>query len=388
MSPNLKIANSLRMNRYLRESIEQDLNEKMVFMGGPRQVGKTTLALSYLEEGREAHPAYLNWDNIATRRTILDGALPANQDLLIFDEIHKYKGWRNLIKGFYDTSKSTRRFLVTGSARLDHYRRGGDSLQGRYHYYRLHPFSLFEINSEPTLEDLEQLLQFGGYPEPFLRANLRHWKRWQNEHRSRVIQEDLLNLEYVKEVSQLELLASVLPDRVGSPLSVNNLRQDLSVAFDTASRWIEILENLYYCFRIQPFGLPRLRASTKERKLYMWDWSLCEDEAAKFENLVASNLLKFCHFHEDTTGDSMELRFIRDAAGREIDFVVTKNGKPEFAVECKLGERSLSKNIPYFAKRTGIPIFYQAHAGEMDVEVDSARARILPLTALARILGV
>lgn len=376
------------MNRYLRESIEQDLNEKMVFMGGPRQVGKTTLALSYLEEGREAHPAYLNWDNIATRRTILEGALPANQDLLIFDEIHKYKGWRNLIKGFYDTSKSTRRFLVTGSARLDHYRRGGDSLQGRYHYYRLHPFSLFEINSEPTLEDLEQLLQFGGYPEPFLRANLRHWKRWQKEHRSRVIQEDLLNLEYVKEVSQLELLASVLPDRVGSPLSVNNLRQDLSVAFDTASRWIEILENLYYCFRIQPFGLPRLRASTKERKLYMWDWSLCEDKAARFENLVASNLLKFCHFHEDTTGDPMELRFIRDAAGREIDFVVTKNGKPEFAVECKLGERSLSKNIPYFAKRTGIPIFYQAHAGEIDVEVESARARILPLTALARILGV
>jgi len=376
------------MNRYIKGSVERDLSEKMVFVGGPRQVGKTTLALSYLVEGGEAHPAYLNWDDLATRRTILEGALPANQELLIFDEIHKYKDWRNLIKGFYDKNKSTRRFLVTGSARLDHYRRGGDSLQGRYHYYRLHPFSLFEINPEPSPDDLERLLQFGGFPEPFLKANTRHWKRWQKEHRSRVIQEDLFSLEYVKEVSQLELLASVLPDRVGAPLSVNNLRQDLSVAFDTVDRWISILENLYYCFRIQPFGLPRLRASTKERKLFMWDWSLCEDPASRFENLVACNLLKYCHFQEDTTGDRMELRFIRDAGGREIDFVVSRDGKPEFAVECKLGERSLSKNISYFAKRTAIPLFYQLHTGEKDVEVDAARARILPMTVLARSLGV
>lgn len=374
--------------RYLKEAIEQDLQEKMVFVGGPRQVGKTTLALGFLKGGSETHPAYLNWDDLATRRMILQGTLPGGQDLVIFDEIHKHKEWRNLVKGFYDTGKSKHRFLVTGSARLDHYRRGGDSLQGRYHYYRLHPFSLHEISPSPDQGDFDQLYQFGGFPEPLFKANARHWKRWQREHRSRVIQEDLLTLEHVKEVSQLDLLAHVLPDRVGSPLSINNLRQDLSVAFDTADRWIRILENLYYCFRIQPFGLPLLRASTKEKKLYMWDWSLCEDPAARFENLVASHLLKYCHFQEDTTGDAMELRYIRDAAGREIDFVVTRDKKPLFAVECKLGEQALSRNIPYFAQRTSIPMFYQVHAESRDVEVDSSRARILPFFALSKILGI
>ena len=247
------------MKRYLKAAIEADLREKMVFLGGPRQVGKTTLALSLLRDGSEAHPAYLNWDDVSARKLLLQGALPPDEGLIILDEVHKYKGWRNLVKGFYDMNKSRKRFLVTGSAKLDHYRRGGDSLQGRYHYHRLHPFSLYELNSAPSRSDLEQLLQFGGFPEPFLKANSRHWKRWQRERRSRVIQDDLMSLEQIKEVSQLDLLASVLPDRVGSPLSVNNLRQDLSVAFETADRWITILENLYFCFRIQPYGLPNTR---------------------------------------------------------------------------------------------------------------------------------
>ena len=237
-------------------------------------------------------------------------------------------------------------------------------------------------------ETLDQLLEFGGFPEPFLKANRRHWLRWQRERLARVIQEDLVSLEHVKEVSQLDLLASVLPERVGSPLSVNNLRQDLSVAFETVDRWITILENLYVCFRIQPHGLPKLRAATKERKLYMWDWSLCEDPAARFENLVASNLLKYCHRIEDTEGAPMELRFLRDAARREIDFVVVRNRKPVFAVECKTGERDLSRNISYFALRSNIPQFYQVHLGTKDVEIAEPRARILPFATFATILGV
>jgi len=307
---------------------------------------------------------------------------------LVFDEIHKYRQWRGLIKGIYDKQRGSRKILVTGSARLDHYRKGGDSLQGRYHYHRLHPLSLYEINPNPAASDLDALLAFGGFPEPFLKADQRHWKRWQRERLSRVIQEDLISLEQVKEVSQVELLASVLPSRVGSPLSINNLRQDLEVAFETADRYIRILENLYFCFRIPPHGLPNLRAAKKEQKLYMWDWSLCDDPAARFENLVASQLLKYCHHLEDTEGDRMSLRFLRDSAGREIDFIVTRDGKPLFAVECKTGERDLSRNVPYFAARSDIPVFYQVHAGAKDVEFAAHRARILPLTALAGILKV
>ncbi|MBN1672320.1 MAG: ATP-binding protein [Kiritimatiellae bacterium] len=376
------------MKRYLEGAVAADLEEKMVFLGGPRQVGKTTLALGLLENGSEKHPAYLNWDARAARRTLLQGALPSDEPLVILDEIHKYKAWRNLVKGFYDLNKSSTRFLITGSAKLDHYRRGGDSLQGRYHYHRLHPLSLHEISGKPTRSDLEHLLRFGGFPEPFLKGSLRHWKRWQRERQSRVIQDDLVNLEHVKEVSQLDLLAQVLPDRVGAPLSINNLRGDLSVAFETADRWVTILESLYFCFRIQPYGLPKLRAAKKERKLYMWDWSLCEDPSARFENLVASNLLKYCHRAEDQEGDRMELRFVRDAQRRELDFVVVRNRKPMFAVECKTGAQELSRNIAYFAERTGIPRFYQVHAGERDYEVAGVRARVLPVTLFAGVLGV
>ncbi len=376
------------MKRYLEDIIIKDLREKMVFVGGPRQVGKTTLALHLLDNGSETHPAYLNWDDVKTKKSLMQGALPGNEPLVILDEIHKYKDWRNLVKGFYDNNKSSRRFLITGSARLDHYRRGGDSLQGRYHYHRLHPLSLFELSQSPTSSDLEHLLTFGGFPEPFLKGNTRHWKRWQRERQSRVIQEDLLNLEHLKEVSQLDLLMQMLPDRVGSPLSLNNLRQDLSVAFETADRWITIFENLYICFRIQPYGLPKLRVARKEKKLYLWDWSLCTDPGARFENLVASHLLKHCHRLEDTEGDHVELCFIRDAQGREIDFVVVKDQKPVFAVECKTGEQGLSRNISYFSQRTNIPCFYQVHTGSKDYELAEFNARVLPFTTFARILAV
>ncbi len=375
------------MDRYLKPAVLEDLREKMVFLGGPRQVGKTTFALNLLG-GDETHPAYLNWDDLAAKRALLQGALPGDEKLIILDEIHKYKGWCNLVKGFYDSNKSKRHFLITGSARLDHYRRGGDSLQGRYHYHRLHPFSLYEANHTPTPDDLRHLLQFGGFPEPFFKANARHWKRWQRERQSRVIQEDLVSLERVVEVSQMDLLSQVLPARVGALLSVNNLRQDLSVAFETAERWIVILENLYFCFRIQPYGLPRLRAARKEKKLYMWDWSICENEAARFENLVASNLLKYCHQREDCEGDRMELRFVRDSQGRELDFVITQNGSPLFAVECKTGDKALSRNIAYFAARTNIPLFYQVHMGDRDYEIAASKARVLPFTTLSRILAV
>ena len=234
----------------MRSDVASDLGVKMVFVGGPRQVGKKTLALSFLESGLESDPCYLNWDHPNARKMLLGGGLPSGGEVVVLDEIHKYKGWRNLVKGFFDTNKSSRKFLVTGSARLDHYRRGGDSLQGRYHYHRLHPFSFSELGGSTGEADLEQLLKFGGFPEPFLAANERHWKRWQREHLSRVVREDLLSLEQVREVGQIELLAQTLPNRVGSPLSVNNLREDLDVSFETADRWIRILENLYFCFRI------------------------------------------------------------------------------------------------------------------------------------------
>ncbi|MBN1114964.1 MAG: ATP-binding protein [Oligoflexia bacterium] len=352
----------------------------MAFIGGPRQVGKTTLALSLLKKPDTESPAYLNWDDIDTKKSILKNNIPHDEPLLIFDEIHKYKNWRNLLKGIFDKYRNKNQILVTGSARLDYYRKGGDSLQGRYHYYRLHPFTLPEIaGNSPSKTDINDLLEFGGFPEPLFKSQQKFWKRWQNERMSRVIQDDLFSLEKAREVSQLELLASVLPERTGSILSINSIREDLNAAYETIERWIQILENIYLCFRIPPYGVSKLRTAKKEKKLYMWDWSLCKfDKGKLFENFVASHLLKYCHFIEDTEGDKMKLMFLRDSEKREIDFVVSKNNKPVFAVECKSGEAEISKNIKYFSTRADIPVYYQVHFGNKKYENTNYKTIVLP----------
>lgn len=362
-------------NRYLEPYISQFLSEKMVFLGGPRQVGKTTLALKLLEKtADEGHPAYLNWDNPLVPPRLKKGELPPNQKYIILDEIHKYSKWRNLVKGLYDTNKSHLQFIVTGSARLDYYRRGGDSLQGRYYFLRLHPFSLREYKEHPDEQDLNQLLTFGGFPEPLFRGNIDHHRLWQRQRLSRVIRDDLRDLEHVKDVSLLEHLVEILPSRVGSPLSVKSLREDLEVDHKTVERWLTILENLYVCFRIPPYGTSRIRAVKKEQKLYLWDWSESSETGIRFENLMACQLLKYCHFLEDTKGYRMELRYIRDTNKREIDFVVLKEKKPLFAVECKSGDKAISPAIQYFSERLPIPIVYQVHLEKK--EFDSGKVRV------------
>jgi predicted AAA+ superfamily ATPase len=372
-------------DRYIKESVAADLGSKMVFVGGPRQVGKTTFALSLLNDARgESSPAYLNWDVLEDRANIMGGRLPSGQSRIVFDEIHKYAKWRNLVKGLFDKNRSSVSFLVTGSARLDYYRKGGDSLQGRYHYYRLHPFSFAECAVRPDPAAVGQLLRFGGFPEPFLHATERFHRRWLREQSDRIMREDLRDLEHVREISMLELLLQHLPACVGSPLSVNSLSNLLQVAHATVEHWLEIFDRLYLSYRILPFGAKRIRAVRKEKKLYFWDWSRVENPGARFENMVASQLLKYCHFLEDTEGHVMDLRYIRDTDKREVDFVVLRDGKPEFAVECKSGERDAASACQYFRARTAIPRFYQVHLGQMDFGNAESGTRVLPFATFCR----
>jgi predicted AAA+ superfamily ATPase len=372
-------------NRYLCDVIDEFVEKKMVFIGGPRQVGKTTLCLQFLSPSNVENANYLNWDNVSDQRELRKGMLPGGP-LVVLDEIHKFKNWRNLIKGFYDKKKNVQKSLVTGSARLDHYRRGGDSLLGRYRYLRLHPLSVPELRID-SQSGVEQLLKFGGFPEPFFSANERDWKLWTRERVYRVVRDDLRDLENVRDISSVALLADLLGERVGSPLSVNNLAQDLQVNFRTAESWVSMLERLYFCFRIPPYGAPKIKAVKKERKLFLWDWSTVEEPGAKFENMVASHLLKYCHFMEDTQGELMDLRFLRDVEKREVDFVVLKNKKPLFAVECKTGEKSVSPNIKYFKSRTTIPLFYQVHLGKKSYEPE-AGIKILPFVEFCKDAGL
>lgn len=378
---------SISKKRYLSKYIEKTLDKKMVFIGGPRQVGKTTLSLLYLNPSTIRNPAYLNWDRASDKSLILKDQLPLQYGTLIFDEIHKYRGWRNLIKGIYDKFHDEHRFIVTGSARLDYFRKGGDSLLGRYRYYRLHPFTLMELSKNPTQQDLNKLFKFGGFPEPLFEANENEHRIWQKERVVKVITEDLRDLENVKDNSSLLLLADILPSRVGSPLSLKSLEEDLQVSQPTINRWVQILSTLYYCYSIAPFGAPKIRAVKKLQKVYLWDWSQVEEDGYRFENMVAGHLLKYCHFIEDTEGHQMELRYLRDTDEREIDFVVLKNKKPIFAVECKSGEKQLSPHIKYFRERTSIPQFYQVHMKEKEYG-DPKVGKVLPFIKFCKDLGL
>lgn len=378
-----------RPPRSLAAPILDVLPTRMAFVGGPRQVGKTTLAVSLLgTDADTSHPGYLSWDHPATARALRQGKLPPNQPRVVLDEIHKYARWRGLVKGLYDTEKGHREFIVTGSARLDHYRKGGDSLVGRYRYFRLHPFSLRELESTvgPNPTHLQSLLTFGGFPEPLFARDERQLRFWQRERLTRVVRDDLRDLEHVREVSLVEALVDLLPDKVGALLSVKSIREDLEIDHKTAERWITILERLYVCYRIPPFGTRRIRALKKQQKLYLWDWSMVPDIGPRFENLVASQLLKYCHWQEDTEGHRMELRYLRDTDGREVDFVVMKNRAPLFAVECKTGSKAISPSIRYFSERTTIPAFYQVH--QQDAHYQTGNVTVLPFAQFCRDLDL
>lgn len=308
----------------------------MVFLGGARQVGKTTLAQRFI--GKTG--LYLNWDIAAHRERILRREWPTRAGLIVFDELHKYRGWRNYLKGLYDEHRRYYQVLVTGSARLDWYRYSGDSLQGRYHYLRMHPLSVAELGGTSTA--LRDLLQYGGFPEPFFGQDTVEARRWSQEYRTRLLREEITTVEGVRDLGHLELLLLRLPDLVGSPLSINGLREDLQLNHKTVSRWLDIFERFYVFFRLAPFGTPKIKAVKKEQKHYHLDWSLVRDPGARFENLVACHLRKWVDWQVDTKGRAMELRYVREVTGREVDFVILEDQRPLQFIEVKRTESPIN----------------------------------------------
>ena len=364
--------------RYLEAQVRRDLARKMVFVAGPRQVGKTTLARRIL--GRRS--GYLNWDAAPDREAILRGELPSS-NLWVFDEIHKYRLWRRFIKGLYDRRRPSQKILVTGSARLDFYRHGGDSLQGRYHLLRMHPLSAGELGLRRSAE-LRELLTLGGFPEPFFGGDQTQARRWSREYRNLLVREELASLERVTDLGRLELLMVRLPELVGSPLSVNALREDLQVSHATVANWLAILERLYGLFRVSPFSAPRIRAVKKEQKHYHLDWSVVPDEGPRFENLVGVHLQKWVHFVQDTEGRDVELRYFRDVDGREVDFVVVERRRPTHLVECKWTDAPLDRGLRYLKVRFPNAEAWQISAAGTKDFVSPEGIRVCPALELLR----
>lgn len=376
------MSKTLRLpERSIFASIRDDLSHKMVFLGGPRQVGKTTLAQSLLSHYQDKHPAYFNWDDPLSRDLIRRRDFPTKEKLILLDEIHKAKDWRNIVKGLYDTLKNSYQFMVTGSARLDHFRRGGDSLLGRYYYYRLHPYSLPELGINRA--NTEKLLNYGGFPEPLASENPRMIRRWHLSRLHQLVKTDVRDLENIQNLDKMELLAGAIINRSAQLLSYKSLAEDLEIDPKTCKKWVEVLDSLYFCYRLSPYGAPKIKAVKKEQKIYLWDWSQVPEDGHKFENLVAGHLLKYCHYHEDVNGYKMDLRYIRDFEKREVDFVVLKDSKPLFAVECKLGSTNLSESLNYIMERSTIPKFYQVHLGDKH-RVINDKIEILPFESFVK----
>lgn len=338
--------------RYIASHILDDLRKKMVFVGGPRQVGKTTLAKAILSKNFPAG-IYLNWDYDEDRQDILQKRWSDENDLLIFDELHKFPRWKSWIKGIYDVSHEIHSFLITGSARLDIYRRGGDSLMGRYHYWRLHPFTLDEIpNGFSSKDAFNRLMTVGGFPEPFLDGDEREARRWRRERFDRVIREDVRDLESVRNIQLLSMFLDLLRHRVGGLVRLSNIASDIQISPKTAKSWLEVLERMYLVFSVRPYTKSLPRAVLKPPKVYFFDnGDVLGDEGVRFENLVATSLLKRLHFLEDRDGYCYELRYIRDKEGREVDFAVIKDGHLEELIEAKYSDDSISRHLQYYAER-------------------------------------
>ena len=350
---------------------------KMAFVYGPRQCGKTTLGKMLLK--KQGAGSYYNWDDIEFRRLwakdpkrVIPGT--GRNPLIVLDEIHKAKSWKRSIKGIYDTLEKPVNFFVTGSARLTVYRKGSDSLLGRYLPFRLHPFTLGELtrtrlkgpdevmellfsgatrNSVSSTRTMKDLLVYGAFPEPFLAQNEKIARLWRQNRMERVIREDLRDLSRIPELSRIEMLAALLPERVGAPLSLNSLREDLEVSYDTVKRWLGHLSELYYTFLIRPYHKKVTRSLKKEAKLYLWDYSEVSDPGARFENFIACHLLKACHFWTDTGEGNFELFYLRNKQKEEIDFLICRDGTPWLPVEVKSGETQPSNHWKKFMPAIG-----------------------------------
>jgi predicted AAA+ superfamily ATPase len=343
------------MQRYTQKFLLQDLAQKMVFIGGPRQAGKTTLSKAISTEfckHSDEKGLYLNWDSTEDKQKILKKQWHSDAPLIIFDELHKYPRWKQWIKGVYDTKTEQQQFLVTGSARLDVYWRGGDSLMGRYHYWRLHPLTLDELPANLSMkEGFERLMTLGGFPEPFLSGDERLARRWRRERFDRILQEDIRDLELVRHVQLLSLFVEGLRERAGSLIILSNLAEDLQISPKTAKNWLTLIERMYIAFPIYPLTKNIPRSIQKPPKVYFYDNAdVTASGGARLENLVATTLLKRLHFIEDYEGYRCSLHYIRDKDGREVDFVTVIDGKVIDLIEVKLADTGISSSLRYYSR--------------------------------------
>lgn len=345
--------------------------KQMVFISGPRQAGKTTF--SKLISATFPNSIYVNWDIIENKRKFTDDPLfyekinrkDFSKPLVILDEIHKFPSWKDYLKGAYDRDGENFKFLITGSGRLDLYQKGSDSLAGRYFLFHLWPFTLAELgkqsmpfdnfindplkarvsDSAPLLTIWDGLLKCSGFPDPFLKNERQFYNIWSETYRKQLIREDVRDLAAIIKVEQAELLYSILINRIGSTLSLNNLAHNINVSFDTVKSWLRVFDNYFLTFRLSSWSKKISRAILREKKSYLFDFGCIPDPSALFENAVALELKRAVTSWTETGRGSYGLYFVRNKEKQEVDFLITQNDKPFLLIECKESETKVSPSL-------------------------------------------
>jgi uncharacterized protein len=366
---------------YIQVWQELSQEKSMIFLAGPRQSGKTTLAK--LIAGNFSNSLYWNWDIADHREQFFQYKdffthivrKDASAPLIIFDEIHKYKDWKNYLKGVYDEFHEEFKFLISGSGRLDIYQRGGDSLAGRYYLFHLFPFTLSELGASKraftdflkdplavSMKDSKaregiwrQLASVSGFPEPFLSGRETTYRRWSSSYARQLVREDIRDLTDIKAVQDIETLYTLLPSKIGSPLSVTSLAENLKVSYNTVRSWLDILERFYLTFSIPTWTGKIARAIQKEKKYYLFDYARIKENAAKFENMVACELWRVVTLWNDLGLAEFSLHFIKDKEKREVDFLVVKDSVPFLLIEAKLTDAQPAKPLMAFQNNLRIP---------------------------------
>ncbi len=361
------------MDRYLKKTLLQDalFDQKMAFVSGPRQVGKTTLGKSCLKGQQN----YFSWDQTEFRKAWVRAPIRAIESRgmgpVLLDEIHKDRKWKTHLKGIYDVLGKSLPLLVTGSARLDIYRKGSDSLLGRYIPYRLHPFTVAETDSPIGPDEVllkqkishtwQDLIHLGGFPEPLLSGQQSKADRWSRLRLDRLAYEDTRDVKVLSDLNAFRILLDLIPEKVGSLFSFNSLREDVGVAYSTVREWVLLSEILYYGFFIRPYAKGLKRSIRAEPKFYLYDILQIPiaQKSQRLENLTALHLLKACHFWTDSAQGLFDLHFVRDKEKREVDFLITREKKPWMLIECKSNSKTMSPSLKYFSERLETKLNFQ-----------------------------
>ncbi len=352
---------------------------RMLFISGPRQVGKTTYIKNKIAK---LGGSYFNWDDKEVRNAynaeasfFVDSSKEGT--IVAFDEIHKRHKWKDILKGIYDVHKDNYQFVISGSARLDTFRRAGDSLVGRYFLTHIFPISIVELarkdfneytsaktlikamqDSKSNIVDrssYEDLIKLGGFPQSFFSGSESVWRRWQKQHQELLIREDLRDLSNIQKLDSVEILVKLLRDRVSSTISHNSLTEDLQTDNKTVKLWLTQLEKIMLSFTVQPWSKQVIKSVRKNPKVYFYDWSFVEDPGARFENFIATQLYRTITLWNDRYGYDFGLYFVRNYKGNEIDFCISFKSKPWLLVEVKHGYPEWDQGLVKLKNELKIP---------------------------------